>query len=116
MVRRLLPEAQGMSYRPALGPAGGWSGTIAQYYRFASRPVDPEALVRPAYAPEGAFYAMGWKVLDNGTLAHYGMYDPNGYSIVFKQPGWVAVGLFTGRPADGDAARDSLLNVLSGYR
>ena len=116
VARRILPETRDMTYSPVLGPAGGWSGTIAPYYRFASRPVDPAALVRPVYAPTGAYYGMSWKVLEDGTLAHYGEYDPDHYSVVFKRPGWVAVGLFTGRPVDGDVTRDDLLKVLSDYR
>lgn len=114
-VRQALPEARDMGYDAWLGPAGGWSGTAEQYYRFASRPVDPRALVRPAFAPTGPYYGMGWRVLADGTISHYGIYG-DGYSVVFKRPGWVAVGLFDGRPADGEAARDELLKALSGFR
>lgn len=112
----ILPQTRGMIYDPWLGPAGGWSGTAAQYFAFAARAVDSRALLRPAYAPQGPYYAMGWRVLDDGTLSHFGILTPlkdGQFAVVFKRPGWVAVGLFAGLPNDPERARSELLVALS---
>ncbi len=116
---QVLPETRDMTYDPWLGSAGGWSGTAAQYFAFAAREIDPRALPRPAYAPQGPYYAMGWRVLEDGTLSHFGILTPsrNGqFAVVFKRPGWVAVGLFSGLPNDPEQARGDLLVALLALR
>lgn len=115
VVREVVPAARNMDYDAWLGPAGGWSGTAGQYFSFASQPVDPRALERPGYIPEGPYYAMGWRVLGDGTLSHYGIVIPTkeeSYTVVYKRPDWIAVGLFQGQPNDFDAARTALLPAL----
>ena len=115
VVNELFPETQAMEYDEWLGPAGGWSGTAEQYFAFASRPVDKRALERPPYARKGAYYAMGWREMGNGTLSHYGVVTGTGtddYTVVYKRDDWVAVGLFSGMPADWEGAREDLLPAL----
>ena len=116
VVAELVPGTAGMRYDSWLGPAGGWSGTAAQYFAFARHEVDPDALERPVYARKGPYYAMGWRVLPDGTLSHYGVLTGTAadqYTVVFKRPGWVAVGLFSGMPRDWEAARADLLEALA---
>ena len=114
-VRRSLPMAKTMTYAPWFGAAGGWSGTADAYYRFAARPVDSRALARPAFAPSGPYYAMGWRVLADGTLSHFGA-QKGGYSLVLKTPNRIVVALFDGEPRDPERARDDLRRVLARYR
>ncbi len=59
---------------------------------------------------------MGWRVLPDGTLSHYGVLTGTAadqYTVAFKCPGWVAVGLFSGMPRDWEAARADLLEALA---
>lgn len=115
-VTALFPETRDMAYDEWLGPAGGWSGTAEQYFAFASRAVDERALERPVYARTGPYYGMGWRVMKDGTLSHYGVVTATGddqYAVVFKRPGWVAVGLFSGMPGNWDLAREDLLKAIS---
>jgi N-acyl-D-amino-acid deacylase len=87
-----------------LGAAGGWTGTVSDYFRFASLPVDPRQINRPPYAKEEEhFYGLGWGVWpgEKGSLlTHFGSM-PGAYSLVLRTPdGHVAVLLFNGRPRD----------------
>lgn len=115
VVGDMFPETVGMGYDEWLGPAGGWSGTAEQYFAFASREVDPRVMDRPAFALLGPYYGLGWRVLDDGTLSHYGVltHTPaDQYTVVFKRSDWVAVGLFSGMPTDWEAARTDLLAAM----
>ncbi len=52
VVRDVIPQTRNMTYDSYYGPAGGWSGTAEQYWRFASRPIDQRMLAKP----EGSEY------------------------------------------------------------
>lgn len=108
---RAVPQTRAMGFDEWLGPAGGWSGTAARYFDFASAPLDPLVLERPGFTPAGPYYALGWRVLADGTVSHYGVLRGN-YSVVFKRGETALVALFDGRPSDPDAAREDLLAAL----
>jgi CubicO group peptidase (beta-lactamase class C family) len=96
----------------ALGPGGGWTGTAAEYWRFAAGPVDPEVMSRPAFAIAGQdYYGLGWRVWPDGALSHYGSL-PGAYTFVMRLNGKVAVLLFNGRPPDDLLAQGQLRDML----
>ncbi len=109
-VRALFPETRAMAYDPWLGPAGGWSGTVAAYYEFASRKVRPETIREPVPRTNDLPYGLGWGVGPD-LLTHFGVFD-GGFSIVLKKGGFVAVGVFDGRPPDDAAAAKDLRTAL----
>ncbi|GAD50750.1 hypothetical protein NT2_12_00140 [Caenibius tardaugens NBRC 16725] len=114
-VTAMIPEAIGMTYDDRLGPAGGWGGTAEQYFAFAQRDVPARALVRPSFASTGPYYALGWRVLGDGTLSHFGMLTGTAndqFTVVYKRGRWTAVGLFSGMPTNGEIARNDLLSAI----
>ncbi len=97
-----------------IAAAGGWIASALDYFRFASRPVDPVVVDRPGYASGVQHYGLGWRVwnLEHGTvLTHYGAM-PGAFAVVVKKiDGPVFVALFNGRPAD---EREAFLGLFGG--
>lgn len=109
-VADLFPETGDMDFDPALGPAGGWSGTARQYYRFASRPL-PQGTGRDALSrPNDIPYGLGWAIGPD-FATHFGALR-SGFSIVVKQGDFVAVGVFDGRPKNDVAASREIRAAL----
>ena len=105
------PDVQAKDYlvtkSQVVGPAGGWVSDAGTYFAFASREI-PEAVTgKPAYAQDGNYYGLGWRVwplADGDTLTHFGSM-PGAFSLVVRRAdGFVVVALFNGRPAEDDAA------------
>jgi CubicO group peptidase (beta-lactamase class C family) len=109
---RLLPETRRMDYDPVLGPAGGWSGTAAQYFRFASRPL-PDLSER-IERERGLPYSLGW-ASDGEVATHFGALH-DGFAQVVRTGDFVAVALFDGRPVDDHAAEEDVRRVLLDLR
>lgn len=104
IVNRLFPETKAMRFDPALGPAGGWSGSAEQLFRFASRPLADGTRTRPVDRPGDLPYGLGWAIGPD-YVTHFGALR-SGFSLVVKRGDFVAVALFAGRPpVDADAAR-----------
>lgn len=106
----LFPEARSMQYDPRLGPAGGWSGTAEDYFRFASRKVPAGTASAPIARPNDIPYGLGWAVGPD-FVTHFGALRSN-FSLVVKQGDFVAVGIFDGRPRDDSAAAQELRTAL----
>lgn len=97
----------------ALGPGGGWTGSAADYWRFATGPIDPHVSDRPPYAVAGKdYYGLGWHVWPDGSLTHFGAIS-GVYSVVVRADGQVAVLLFNGRPRNDEAAFARLRRALA---
>ncbi len=97
----------------ALGPGGGWTGTVEDYWRFAAGPLDPRATERPSYAQEGReYYGLGWRVWPDGALSHFGAIH-GAYSLVLRRDDQVAVLAFNGRPQNDDLAFARLRAALA---
>lgn len=106
----LFPEARSMEFDPSLGPAGGWSGTAGDYFRFAARQLPFGTAKAPLHRPKDIPYGLGWAVGPD-FVTHFGALRTN-FSLVIKQGDFVAVGLFDGRPIDDDAAARDLRSAL----
>jgi CubicO group peptidase (beta-lactamase class C family) len=109
-VRELFPETRSMRLDPSLGPAGGWSGTVSDCFKFASRPVPEETRDHPLGRPNDLPYGLGW-ALGPDFVTHSGSYRSN-FAVVVKKGDFVAVGLFDGSPADDASAADDLRTAL----
>ena len=95
-----------------LGPGGAWVGTAADYWRFASGPIDPAVRDMPPYASEGLpFYGLGWEVWPDGTLAHTGAIHGE-FALVMRTRDEVTVVIMNGRPRDDLAALSRLTRIL----
>lgn len=114
--REAAVESSEAGLRP-LGAAGGWTATVEQYFRFASRPIHPETVVKPAYGvrPGSNYYGLGWRVWPGETcctLTHFGAM-PGVYSIVIRtHDGLVIVAMFNGRPKNDESSFSYLLKKL----
>ena len=109
-VSDLFPETETMGLDPALGPAGGWSGTAKDYFRFASRPVAAGTGNNPISRPNDIPYGLGWAIGPD-FVTHFGALRSN-FSVVVKQGDFVAVGIFDGRPKNDAAAARDLRSAL----
>lgn len=109
-VQSLFPEAQSMQYDPWLGPAGGWSGTAYDFFRFALRHVPTETIVNPHPRSDDVPYGLGWGVGPD-YLVHFGALKTN-FALVVKQGDFAAVGIFDGRPGNDAAAAQDLRKVF----
>ncbi|MEM7124370.1 MAG: serine hydrolase domain-containing protein [Pseudomonadota bacterium] len=109
-------EEQYLTNRPDIvAPAGGWIADAAQYFRFASRPIDPTILEQPPFATENQHFGLGWRVwdLDERTvLTHYGAM-PGVFSVVIRhEQGPLFVALFNGRPPNDEETFRFLLDAI----
>ncbi|GAA0727239.1 hypothetical protein GCM10009106_03030 [Sphingomonas japonica] len=97
----------------ALGPAGGWTGSALDYWRFAAGPVDPLVRFRPPFAVAGqSHYGLGWRIRPDGTLTHFGAI-PGIFALVVRTPTHAAVLLTNGRPFDDEATSEALIRSLT---
>lgn len=101
---------------PLLGGFGGWSGTAADYFRFASMPVHPwqtQATVRLESPPFD--YGLGVVVLD-GAVGHWGWLTGGErvFTLALRNPdGTTMVAFFNDHPAD---ARGTAAKALRAFR
>ena len=114
-VRRDIPETRAMKFDPWLGPAGGWSGTAATYFRFATRPVPRGTTAAPVPTPKDPPYGLGWFVGPDGQLSHFGWLRHN-FAVVVRQDDFVAVALFDGMPNDIDTTKIAMRKQLLALR
>jgi hypothetical protein len=109
-VNGLFPETQAMRFDPWLGPAGGWSGTARDYFRFASRQIPAGTGDNPIPRSDDIPYGLGWAIGPD-FYTHFGVMNAN-FSLVVKQGDFVAVGIFDGRPKDDAKAARELRSAL----
>lgn len=112
LAHAILPETRAMLYDPWIGPAGGWSGDAATYFRFAARPLSPMTPARPRGEEASEYFGLGWKVHADGSLSHFGAYRTGDYALTLRKNSRVIVALFHGNPPDYEAARDHLRGPL----
>ncbi|WP_033074044.1 serine hydrolase domain-containing protein [Sphingopyxis sp. MWB1] len=113
LARAILPETRAMRYDPWLGPAGGWSGDAATYFRFAARPLPAMTAARPVGETATEYFGLGWKVHADGSLSHFGAYRTGDYALVLRQGTRITLALFHGNPPDYEGARDHLRGPLT---
>lgn len=111
--RSILPKRSGLRIGiPELAGAGGWVGTLADYFDFATQPLRPRVISKPAYAAPGqTYYGLGWRIWPDGALSHFG-YLPGTYSVVFRRGDYVVVGVFAGDPQNPEAVTSEIKRIL----
>jgi CubicO group peptidase (beta-lactamase class C family) len=114
--RVALADARLPAMLPAvIAPAGGWIGSAAGAFAVAAAAVDPAVFERPPYASGRDHYGLGWRVWpapEGPTLTHFGSL-PGVFTVaVRKQDGTAFVALFTGRPQDGAATLEAVLDIV----
>lgn len=105
-----FPEFEAMQYDPWLGPAGGWSGTVADYFKFASRAVPSGTTENPISRSGETPYGLGWGVGPD-YLTHFGLFKTN-FAVVVKQGDFVAVAVFDGAPHKSSQAASEVREAL----
>ena len=100
-----------------VGAAGGWITDARRYFAFASKPIDPKVVERPAFAGKDNFYGLGWRVWDfpDGlVLSHFGALPGASSLVIRKLDGPLLVALFNGRPADPKAVFERMIRTMIG--
>ncbi|WP_162915153.1 serine hydrolase domain-containing protein [Desertibaculum subflavum] len=116
---RLAPLPRGAAsetWLRRLGPAGGWTGTAADFYRFAAVAPPGETATRPGFAAAESYYGLGWRIWPDASgplLTHAGFVDGVFTLAVRTADGDVAVALFNANTrTDSLAAMQRLIFEL----
>jgi CubicO group peptidase (beta-lactamase class C family) len=108
------PEAE--AEMRLLGPAGGWTGTAADYFRFATQPLPPGTTDAPRFIPPGRdYYGLSWRVwpADAGASLTHAGFLPGIFTLVVRSPAdFVTVALFNGSPRNDLKAYDDLFGRI----